>query len=140
MHSIAKAVLEDRQHAARCLELARNDAVDFGERAGKRLLADDLFSGRQCREGLPDMQRRRRADVDNVEIIHAQYFVEGGGNALNGEFGPHCGEPPFVDIAQSEHAKLVGMRAAAFDMRTADAAAGNANRPDAALFSYSHFL
>src|SRR4051812_5487272 len=71
LQSIAKTALKDRHHSADRCFLGVNDAVYVGERAGKGLFADDFLAGFQCRERLRNMQRRRRADVDNIDILHA---------------------------------------------------------------------
>jgi hypothetical protein len=76
LQPVAKSVLKDRHHSPCRLFLGRDQPVDLGERAGQRLLADDLLTGCQSRQGLRAMQHRRGADVDDVDIAHAQEFVE----------------------------------------------------------------
>ncbi len=142
---IAKTVLKDRHDPPRCLSFGHDHAVDLGQRPGQRLLADDFLAGRQCGEDLRDVERRRRADVDDVDIVHAQQFVERPRAMPNGEFVPDRGEPLFVDIAQRHHPKLVKINLVGCDMTATDAATDNGNRPDPAFcgrhsFPYSHFL
>ena len=70
------------------------------------------------------MEPRRRANVDNVDIVHAQYFIEGTGAPRNGKFPADGGEPRLVDIAQRLHEKFVGVpKITLGNVVTADAAA-----------------
>ena len=55
------------------------------------------------------MEHRRRTDVDDVDVVHAQHFVEGPGAPRNREFLRDGRQPRFVDIAQCHDAKLLGV-------------------------------
>jgi len=99
LHSVAEALLKDWHDATRRPGFGRNYAIDFGDGSGERFLADDLFARRQRREDLREMERRRRADVDDLDIIHPQYFVKRVGDPSNGEFIGELCQPPLVNIA-----------------------------------------
>ena len=60
--------------------------VDIGKRARQRLLADDLLSGGECRQCLLHVQAGRRADIDDIEVGHAQHLVERSGTPGHCEF------------------------------------------------------
>src|SRR3984893_15448449 len=101
--------LKYRHHAARRLPFGCDHSIDFGEGADNRLLADDFLAGRQCRQNLRKVERRRSTDVDDVDIIHAQHFVEGSVPPNNRELITELGEPPFIAIAQRDHLQFFGM-------------------------------
>jgi hypothetical protein len=134
LHAVAKAVLKDRHHPPGGSFLGHDYPVNLGERADQRLLADDFLAGRECRQDLLEVKRCRRADVDNVDVVHAQQLVEGPSAPRNGEFVGDGREPACVDVADRLHPKLVGMFAVSpGDVVAADPAADHADPPDPGL-------
>ncbi len=129
LHRVAEAVLEDRHHASGSLRFGRDHAVDIRQRSGHGLLAENLLVCRQCSQGLRNMQRGRGADVDDVDVVHAQHVIKGPRAAPNGEFIGDWGKSPFVDIAQSHHPKLVRVPSVSLNMSTADAATDDGDSP-----------
>ena len=79
LHTVTEPVLKDRHHAPRGFFLGRDDPVDFGERADQGLLADDLLAGRERRQDLLEVECCGCTDVDNVDVVHPQQFVERAG-------------------------------------------------------------
>ena len=70
------------------------------------------------------MERRWRANVDDVDIVHPQHLVEGSGAPRDGEFLAGICQPRLVDIAQRLDAKLIRVLAVtSSDVVAADAAA-----------------
>jgi hypothetical protein len=126
--------LVDRQDAASRLPLGRDHAVDLGERAGERLLADDLLAGLERRQHLLAMQPRRRAEIDDIDVRHAEEFIKRGGAPRDRESIGEPHPPRFVDIADRDHAKLVGVLPIPLgDVAAADAAANDADGEDPAI-------
>ena len=128
-HPVAEAVLEYRHHPSGSLRFGRDDAIDIRQRPGHRLLAENLLTRCQGSQSLLDVQCRRRADVDDVDVVHAQQVIKGPRAAPNGEFIGDCGKSPFVDIAQNDYPKLVGMPFVSFNMSAADAATDDGDGP-----------
>ena len=80
------------------------------------------------------MERRRRAEVDDLDIVHPQQLVKGPSTARNREFVAELGQPPLVEIADCQHPKLVGVPGITFgDVTAADAAPDDRDGPDPAL-------
>ena len=59
--------------------LGGGEGVELGEAAGDGLLEDDVEAGGEGGDGLRDVQVRRRADVDEVEVAGEQVVVGGDG-------------------------------------------------------------
>ena len=55
------------------------------------------------------MERRRGADVDDVDIIHPQHFIERLGAARDREFLAGARQSRCVDVAQCLDVKFVGV-------------------------------
>ena len=66
--AVGEAVLEHRAKPAAALLLDLGQRVGLGERAGERLFQHDVAAGEQRLACLLEMQRRRRADRDEVEV------------------------------------------------------------------------
>src|SRR5271156_6101359 len=80
------------------------------------------------------MKKRRGADIDDVDVVHAQHFVECGGAPGDTELVGDSGQTAGVDIAESDHAKLVGVAGISLsDVRAADATPGDGDVPDPSL-------
>src|SRR5271170_1393290 len=80
------------------------------------------------------MKKRRGADIDDVDVVHAQHFVECGGAPGDTELVGDSGQTARIDIAKSDHAKLVGMAGISLsDVRAADATPGDGDVPDPSL-------
>jgi len=69
-------------------------------REHQRLLADYLLAGRECGEDLLEVEGCRRADVDDVDFVHAQQLVERCGAPRNRELVGNPRQPRRVDVAQ----------------------------------------
>jgi len=80
------------------------------------------------------MEHCRRANVDDVDIVHSQHFVKGPSAPWDREFVADRPQPALVDIAHCHDSKLVGMLAVTLsDVISADAAAGDGDCPDLVL-------
>ena len=75
---MAEPVLQDRHDGATGLGRDRGELVDLGHRADERLLAEDVLAGPQHGLDLRPVQVRRRAQVDDVDLVVGQHLVEVG--------------------------------------------------------------
>ncbi len=124
LDAVAVAILEDRHQHAKCLLLGFHDRINARQRSGQRLFADHMLAGGKGREHLFEMDAWRGADVDDVDSIVGEKFLEGAGPLLDPEFVAHFVHPFLVEVAESLDSELVRVRLIALDdMRTPDAAA-----------------
>jgi hypothetical protein len=121
--AIAITVLEDRHQPTPGGLFGFDHLVDLRQRADQRLFADHVPASLQRRHDLPVMHHRRRADIDDVDIVHAQQFVKRGEPPLDAELVPDGLKPVRVEVADRHHSELVGIGYIAFkDMAAPDAA------------------
>ena len=128
LHPVAKAILKDRHDPSGCRVLGGDHLIDLGEREHQRLLTDDLLACRKCREDLPKVEGCWRANVDNIDVVHAQHIVEGRGAPRDRELVGNHRQPRRVDVAQRLYAKLIGVPLIALgDVVAAHAASDHCN-------------
>ena len=138
LDAVAETVLENRHEPALALLFERDDFVDLLERADERLLADHVFAGGE--RGLKHrvVHHRRRADVDDVEVIHRQQVVEICGAPFDVELVRKLGHALRIEVADREDLELVGVGGVALDdVRAADTAADDGNCLDVCHCSHA---
>ncbi len=139
LDAVAEPVLEHRHQLAPGALFGRHHLVDLGQRADQRLLADHVFARLQRRDDHRVMHHRRRADVDDVEIVHLQQFVEARGSPFHVELVGEPVHPHRIEVADRQHLELVGIGHVALDdMAAADPAADHRDREDWKLASFAH--
>jgi hypothetical protein len=79
----AEAILEDGHQAAAARALAGGDGVHVGQRPRERLLADDVEAALERPGRHRAVEVGRRADVDDVQIVHGHELVEARDAALD---------------------------------------------------------
>jgi hypothetical protein len=97
-----------------------------------------MLTGLERRRHHGQMRAGRRADIDDVDVVHGQQIVEIDNAALDAEFVADLVEPFLVQIAERQNLELVGIGQIALDdMRAADAAANDGDVEDAAHCCHS---
>ena len=69
LEAVAEPVLEDRHEPPGAGRLGLGEGVAVAQRRDERLLAHDVLAGRQGRGDLLEVERRRRAEVDDVDVV-----------------------------------------------------------------------
>ncbi len=87
--------------------LGRGEGVELGEAAGDGLLEDDVAAGGEGGDGLRDVQVRRGADVDEVEVA-GEEVVEGGDGGRDAVLAGDGGGAGGVDVAEDRDLVEVG--------------------------------
>ena len=123
LQPVAEAFLEDRHHAPPRLPLGRGQRVDLGQRADQRLLTKGVLAGREHPVDLLEMQVRRRANIDDVQLVHAAQLADIGGNAPDSVLLGQLAGAAEVDVANGAQLVLLGQPAVGLDVRPADATA-----------------
>jgi len=75
------------------------------------------------------MQRRRGADVDDVEVGHRQQLAEAYRGTGNAELLARAMQPFGIDVTQREHAKLIRQGVVTLGYRAAPDASADKQRP-----------
>ena len=91
-----KAQYESEQQFATTRIARRDNRLSVFDRQGNRLLKQNVTTGRERRLGYRTMERRRQADVDNLDVIACQrceQVVRGLGPADLGDLGRPLDRP-----------------------------------------------
>src|SRR5882757_6738177 len=99
LEAVAETILEHRHDAPARPGLGGGELVDLVQRADKRFFADHLLAGGERCHDLRKVQRWRRADIDDVDVIHGQHLVERSGPARHRELIADGGEALLVEVA-----------------------------------------
>src|SRR5690606_27176070 len=112
--------------------------VDLSKGADQRLFADDVLAGLERSHHHGEVEARRRADVDDVDVVHGEDVVELLDAPLAGELVADLGQALNAEVADGLDLEASGIGQVALDdVRAADAAADNGDVEDTAHCSHS---
>ncbi len=126
LDAVAEPVLEDRADPLARSGFGGGHRVELGEALAHRLLDDGMEARFERRDRLGLVQRRRGADVDDVEVAREKVVqpLQRRGDA---ELLRHRPAARRVDVAERGHFVEIGQGGIAFDVRSADPGADDAD-------------
>jgi hypothetical protein len=127
LEPVAPAVLEDRHEPATAAGLGCGQLVCGSQRAHERLLAHDVAAGGERGGHLVEVERGRRAQVDDVDVRPLEHLVEAGDGDRPGVAGGGPCRTSLVEVAHRDDPVPGGQLLVRPQVRLADVEADHGN-------------